>query len=152
VLQVDARKEGGLHVDDGHFAGPERHADRAGDGFGIEETVNDEGVGAGGWTLEPEGPEGGEFLALGFGRPQRQPARHEPEILPSRQGAEERRALHEGKFHRLAVAEGGIQAKARKTEIGQVGGHVQPPEIEAAAVVGNAPDGPVLDREKHHRA
>ena len=65
MIEVDARKQGRLHVDDGHVAGPERHAHGAGGRFGIDDAMDRDAVAADGRPLEPERAEDREFLALG---------------------------------------------------------------------------------------
>ena len=110
MFEIDAREQRRLHIDDGHVAGPERHADGAGGRFGIEHAVHGDGVAADGRALEPEGAEEREFLASRFGGLAASARARSRRILAARDGAEEGRALDDREIERPAVAELGDAA------------------------------------------
>ena len=107
----------------------------------IDQRVHHERVGAGARALDPEGAEERELLAAGLGRPQGQGPRDDAEVLAAGQRPEEARALHERELDRLAARAGqggGEQAKPGEADVADVRRHVEPAELEAAALVGDA--------------
>ena len=131
--------------------GRKRHADRAGGGFRVDQRVQHDLVDAGRRALDPEGAEERELLAAGLGRAQGEGAGDDPEVLAAGERPEEGRALDDGELGELAVAVGRVEPEAGEADVADGRGHVQAPELEAAAVVGDAAHEPVLDREERHR-